>query len=278
MAYVDVLAPALTLDGDSAALTAAGEIASTCGAHVAALVVAVHMASVYADKGHTLSEVLADIAKGSRSEAGREREKIVAWLQQTPHDFEIRDVTVEAAVDEHEVVAHARLADLVVMARAAAHDRARRAMLEHVLFKSGRPVLLVPGEPPRERRWRRAVIGWNAKAEAVRALTAALPLLQRAEEVAVATVDASPSRGGHGQGPGREIAAHLARHGVNAVVRNLDSLGRGEAKTLLDEAVAFDADMLVMGAYGHSRTSEALFGGVTRDLLAAAPVPLFLMH
>lgn len=278
MSYVDILAPVITLEGDQPALAAAGEIASATGARAAALIVAVHLASVYAEEGHAFSEVLADIAKGSRSEAGRERAKLAAWLEQAPHDFEVRDVTVEGAVDEHEVLAYARVADLVVLARADAHDRARRAILEQVLFRSGRPVLLTPGAPSRERSWRRIVIGWNARPEAVRSVAAAMPLLERADEVVVATVDARPSRAGHGEGPGRDVAAHLARHHVNVTVRNLDSLGRTEAKALLDEAIAFDADLLVLGAYGHSRAREMLFGGVTRELLVASPIPLFLMH
>jgi nucleotide-binding universal stress UspA family protein len=278
MSFKDVLTPVVTIEDDEAALIAAGEVAAKCGARPAALIVAIHLASEFAKEARPLSEVLTDIARGSQSQAALEREKILAWLERSPHEFEVRDMTVESALHQDEAVAHARMADLVVMARGHAHAHARRMLLEHVLFRSGRPLLLVPEPPPRERRWDRALIGWSAKPEAVHAVTAALPLLQRAQEVVVATIDAVPSPSGHGQAPGRELAAYLARHGVRVEVRNIDGLGRSEAKALTDEALGFDADMIVMGAYGHSRAQEFLFGGVTRELLAASPIPLFLAH
>jgi nucleotide-binding universal stress UspA family protein len=112
----------------------------------------------------------------------------------------------------------------------------------------------------------------------MRAVSAALPLLRRAEAVAVATVDAVPSSTGHGDAPGRELAGYLARHGVPVEVRNLDSMGRSHARALLDEAQGFGADFVVLGAYGRSRASEFIFGGVTRELLLGSPLPLLMAH
>ena len=276
MAYKDILAPALTLHEDEAALVAAGEVAALFGAHAIALIVAVHLSSDFADAPHTLSDVLADIAAGSRSDAAREREKIVAWLEGASHDFEIRDVRIEGAVEQGEAEAHARVADLVVMARSESHKRARRMLIERTLFNAGRPLLLVPAAPVRQRRWKRFVIGWNEKAEAMRAVSAALPLLKQADETVIATIDAQPRV--HGEAPGRDLAAHLARHDVKVELRNLDGLGRDVQQVLIAEAVSADADAIVLGAYGHSRTQEMLFGGVTRALLAEAPLPLLLCH
>ncbi|MBY0564607.1 MAG: universal stress protein [Hyphomonadaceae bacterium] len=278
MIYKDIIAPVISLAEDEAALVAAGELASLFGTRATALIVAVHLASSYADEPHTLSEVLEDIAAGSRSAAARERQRLVDWLQKRPHDFEVRDVQVEGAVYQGHAEAHVRVADLVVMARAEAHQRARQALIERVLFRAGRPLLLTPAAPVRERRWERFVIGWNAKAEAMRAVSAALPLLQRAQEVIVATVDAKPNEAGHGEAPGHELAHHLAKHDVQVSVRNLDSMGREVEDALLAEVAAIGADALVLGAYGHSRAQEFLFGGVTRALLAEAPVPLLLSH
>jgi nucleotide-binding universal stress UspA family protein len=164
------------------------------------------------------------------------------------------------------------------MARGSVHQRARRAFLERVLFGAGRPMLLVPEAPVLERAWERFIVGWNASAEAMRAVSASLPLLMRAKEVVVATVDAKPSQAGHAEAPGHELAQHLARHGVKTDVRNLDGRGRSVEAALVDEAVALSADALVIGAYGHSRAREFLFGGVTRALLAHAQLPLLLSH
>jgi nucleotide-binding universal stress UspA family protein len=278
MAYKDILAPVITLEADESALTAAAEIAHAFETRATALIVAVHVASAFADQERPFSEVLADVARGTRNAAALERTKIVDWLEAAVHNFEVRDLTIEAAVDQNEVLAHARVTDLVVMARAETHAHARRALIEHVLFEAGRPLLLVPSAPRKPRAWKRALIGWNAKAQSMRAVSAALPLLQRAEAVAVATVDALPSRSGHGQAPGRELAAYLARHGVQVEVRNLDSMGRTEARALLDEAEGFGAEVMVMGAYGRSRASEFIFGGVTRELLLGSPLPVLMAH
>lgn len=278
MAYKDILAPVITLEADESALTAAAEIAHAFETRATALIVAVHVASAFADQERPFSEVLADVARGTRNAAALERTKIVDWLEAAVHNFEVRALTIEAAVDQNEVLAHARVTDLVVMARAETHAHARRALIEHVLFEAGRPLLLVPSAPRKPRAWKRALIGWNAKAQSMRAVSAALPLLQRAEAVAVATVDALPSRSGHGQAPGRELAAYLARHGVQVEVRNLDSMGRTEARALLDEAEGFGAEVMVMGAYGRSRASEFVFGGVTRELLLGSPLPVLMAH
>ena len=277
MTYRDILSPAIALAEDAAALTAAGEIAAKDNGRAIALIVAIHLGSEYADKVRPLSDVLMDAAAGARSHAAVSREDLVSWLRKQPHDFDVRDLTIENAVDQDQVVAHARLADLVVLARGPDHATARRALISDVLFKSGRPLLLVPSVL-KERHWDRFVIGWNASANAICAVMGAMPLLKKASLVVVATVDAIPSAAGHGEAPGHELAAYLARHGVAAEVRNLDGLGRPPERALCDEAMAVDADALVVGAYGHSRAQEFVFGGVTRALLATAPVPLLLAH
>ena len=97
-------------------------------------------------------------------------------------------------------------------------------------------------------------------------------------EQVVATVDAAPSASGHSEIPGHEIAAHLARHDVNVEVHNVDGLGRSHARALMDEAIAADADLLVLGAYGHSRAREFVLGGVTRELLTGSSIPLLMAH
>lgn len=276
MAYKDVLAPVIELEQDQAALVAASEVARRFEAHAVALIVAVHLASDFQRTPHALSDVLMDVAKGSQSHAALLRVALAGWLQKAPYPFEVRDVTIEGAVHEDQVVAHARVADLVVMTRGVSGDTAHRALIEDVLFKSGRPMLLVPARPLKERTWEKIVIGWNAKAQAVRAVTAAMPMLQAAKHVVVATIDAKPSKAGHAEAPGRDLAVHLARHGVHVEVRNIDSVGRSHGRVLQDEAEG--VDLLVLGAYGHSRAQEALFGGVTRELLADAPIPLLLAH
>jgi nucleotide-binding universal stress UspA family protein len=276
MSIKQILVPVLSLEEDREALAAAAILAERFDARATALIVAVHPGSEYAAESASLSAVLDDLTS-PRPQAMRRREDIVAWLDQGQRGdaFEVRDVQIERAVIENEVLAHARLSDLVVVAHSV--GRGRRALFEDILFRSARAVLLIPSGL-KAFAWNRVIIGWDAKNTAMRAIGGALPLLQSAKEVVVATVDAKPSASGHGAAPGHDLARYLARHGVSVDVRNIDGLGRGAGEALRGACRDFGAELLVMGAYGHSRAAEFVFGGVTRDFLANPPAPLLLAH
>lgn len=280
MSIKDILALAISLDADEAALKAAAVLSSQYEAHAVALVLAVHRGSDYAEPVAALSVVLEDLARDGRNEAAREHARIAEWLARRHGHFETRKLVIEDALLQREVVAYARRADLTIMTRpeAGAHEEAHEHVFEAVLFGSGRPVLLMPPGWDEESLTDRILIAWNAKREAARAVADALPLLTRAREVVIATIDAIPSDGGHGPVPGKDLAVHLERHGVDVRVNNIDGMGRTEAGALMDEAAAFDANLLVMGGYGHARAQEWLLGGVTQELTRSAGMPLFLSH
>lgn len=280
MAIKDILALAIRLEDDEPALRAATLLAGRFEAHATALILAIHAASTYAPEIAPLSRVLEDLASGARGVAARERRRIEAWLNEVPHQFELRDLLIEHALLRREVLAHARRSDLSIVTRAAApeSDRAHGDLLDAVLFGSGRPVLLMPPEWRGEHLFNTVVIGWDAKREAARAVHDALPLLRLARDVVIATVDAKPSSDGHGLTPGKDMAVHLGRHGVTVRVNNMDGMGRSEGRALLDCAISVGADMLVLGAYGHCRAEEWLLGGVTRELTQTSPTPLLLAH
>jgi len=174
------------------------------------------------------------------------------------------------------IVAHARYADLVIVARPVLEGpQARTVIPESLVFASGRPVLLLPSETP-PTIGRRIVVAWNASREATRAVADALPLLARAEAVEVLVVDPERHPGIHGEEPGADVARHLARHDVPVEVRTVASGGEGVGSVLLSRAATFRADLLVMGAYGHSRLTELVFGGATRLALHEAELPLLM--
>lgn len=273
----DLLSLAITIEADENALRAVADLAARFHAHAAVLIVSVWPGSEFADELRPLSEVLADLV-GPASSVETERAKIANWLERHAPDCEVRHIPVESAAVRDAAVAHARVSDLIVMCRSPSHARARRELIEDVLFKSGRPVLLLSPQSTRPLKWDRILIAWNAKAEAVRAVAAALPLLGAAESVRIVTVDALPSLVGHGEAPGRELAAYLARHDVKVELSNLDGRGRAHSEAISEAALDFDADLIVMGAYGHSRAGEFMLGGVSRDLLRGAQLPLFLAH
>ena len=175
-----------------------------------------------------------------------------------------------------EVGAHAYYADLVVIGRPehAAQTASAPGLAESLVLSSGRPILVFP---PRGTvsRIQRILVAWNATRESVRAVADALPLLARAEAVEVLVVD--PERHpGHGQEPGADIARHLARHGAQVEVQRVSSGGQDVGHFLLSRAAAFRADVLVMGAYGHSQVREWMFGSVTRTVLYEAGVPVLM--
>ena len=200
--------------------------------------------------------------------------------------FEQRVVDDEAAGG---ISVLARYADLVVISQYNANDKSPSVMRDfpaYVLLHSGRPVLIVPYAPPLPllappAAARNVLISWNASKEASRAVSAALPLLQRAEHVHVAIFDAKVHAAEHGEQPGAELLEYLARHGVQARVHLLDGGGvrRGDiGEALLSQAADLSADLLVMGAYGHSRLRETILGGVTRTILQSMTIPVLMAH
>ncbi len=182
----------------------------------------------------------------------------------------------EAVGAEEDVVARlGRVADLVVVGRALGDDDpTAAATLNAALLDTGRPVLVAPAKPPGG-VGRRIAIAWNGSAEAARAVGAAMPLLRNAG--AVVTILSIAEEGPSGLGAA-DLAAHLAWHGIAANVRNLDAKADSIGGALLDGALKAEADLLVMGAYTHSRWRQLILGGVTRHVLEHASIPVLLAH
>jgi nucleotide-binding universal stress UspA family protein len=175
-----------------------------------------------------------------------------------------------------DVAENAHYADLAVVGRAApaAQTAGPAGLVESLVLSSGRPVIMFPPQGT-VTRVRRIAVGWNARREAIRAVADALPFLVRAEAVEVLVVD-HERHPDHGQEPGADIARHLARHGTTVEVLRLPSGGEEVGRVLLSQAADFAADLLVMGAYGHSHLSDWMFGGVTRTVLREAGLPVLM--
>ena len=178
------------------------------------------------------------------------------------------------------VASHARFADLVVLPAPYAPESVDGAavVLEAALFNARTPVLVVPagsGEtvlPPRC-----IVLAWDQSNEALTATRLALPLLKAADQVVITVVDPG-AHGAERSDPGGLLCQFLVRHGVKAEVSVLAKTLPRIAEVLAREVADVSADMLVMGAYGHSRLREAILGGATRDTLEHSAVPVFLAH
>lgn len=176
---------------------------------------------------------------------------------------------------------HGRYVDLIVVGQPDPDDTEAalfRPLPEEVALAVGRPVLVVPYAGSWSEIGRRVLVAWDASREATRALNDAMPLLAGADAVTVLSIDPSDGPAGHGDIPGADIGLHLARHGVKATTETTVSAGIGIGNTLLSRASDLAADLLVMGAYGHSRARELLLGGATRTVLDSMTVPVLMAH
>ncbi len=179
---------------------------------------------------------------------------------------------------EEEVIQRASiLADLVVMARppSVADDPQFLVTLEAAVLGAGRPVLQVPPDsPPRSHVGRTVVIAWRSTSDCAHAVSAAEPFLAEAARIIIMT--AATNRTHPARAP--ELAGYLAWHGLDAEIHTVEPGTEKVGAALLEAAGSMGADLLVMGAYGHSRLRELLLGGVTRHIVSHATLPVLMAH
>ncbi|MEZ5778740.1 MAG: universal stress protein [Paracoccaceae bacterium] len=173
----------------------------------------------------------------------------------------------------------ARFSDLVVLSKPYGENGgpAAEAILEAVLFEGGAPVLVLPENYKGAAFGKRVVLAWNQSDEALRAARAALPILKSAANVDITIVN-PPTHGPERSDPGGLLSQLLARHGVHAEVSVLAKTLPTTSEIISRHALESDADLVVMGAYGHSRFREAILGGATRNMLEKAQLPVLMAH
>jgi nucleotide-binding universal stress UspA family protein len=275
LVHLDATAPA------GARLDIAAGLARRHDAHLVGLyvvdVMMPVMAAADAGSGAVLAEMLDRMRADALAEAATVEARFAAVLQREGIAGEWR--IAEGSTPEH-VALQARYADLAILGQADPEGTApaATATLEAVLFDSGRPVLVIPYAGSFATVGQRVLVGWNASAQASRAVHDALPLMAGAASVTVSAVN--PRRGidAHGDQPGADIARHLARHGLKVTVEHTVAPEIGAGDMLLNRASEISADLLVIGGYGHSRLRETILGGVTRTLLRQMTLPVLLSH
>ncbi|NNE85501.1 MAG: universal stress protein [Alphaproteobacteria bacterium] len=169
---------------------------------------------------------------------------------------------------------NAPFADLIVLGQPHEdyYDPATDSLVGNVSLSAGLPVLAVPREGDFGSFGKNVLVAWTPRRECTRAVRDALPFLQRAERVIVLRANASDD------GADVEIGAYLARHGVKADIEKVKAKDISVADAIIKTASSEDCDLIVMGAYGHSRSREYVFGGVTRDILRHMTVPTLFAH
>lgn len=173
----------------------------------------------------------------------------------------------------------ARFSDLVVLDRPYGEGKSysSEAILEAALFEGGAPVLVLPGRPRDAEFGKRVVLAWNQSDESLRAARAALPILKAAASVNITIID-PPAHGPERSDPGGMLSQLLSRHGIHAEVSVLAKTLPKASEVLSRHARDVNADLIVMGAYGHSRFREAILGGTTRNMLEMAEIPVLMAH
>jgi nucleotide-binding universal stress UspA family protein len=175
---------------------------------------------------------------------------------------------------------HARYADLVVLGQVDPDEPPYVGidLPEEVVLASGRPVLVVPHDWAPGSLGERVLIAWDASREAARAVSDAMPILEQAESVLVVSINPTSTPLGHGEAPGADIALHLARHGIEVKVQSVETDRMEIGGALLSFATDHGRDLLVMGAYAHSRVRELVLGGATRTILKSTTLLVLMAH
>jgi nucleotide-binding universal stress UspA family protein len=220
-------------------------------------------------------QLMAELVASSESNAATAAKSLTELSRQYAVTLDLRRCLTTPFAPPTPLVDLARLHDLVILP-VPESDTLGRSHIQAVLFDSGRPVVLLPSS----RKWLnwsgRILVAWDYSREAARALSDALPILATAKEVHVVTVFGEKPI--HTTAVATDLEKFLAAHGIKYDLRqvsfDVDDIG----DFLMRQAMELGADMLVMGAYGHSRLQEFIFGGATRTALLDPALPLFLSH
>lgn len=190
----------------------------------------------------------------------------------------------EAAVAQiaglsHLVAQRARFSDLVVMPKPYGENRGveNEAAVEAAMFDGKAPLLIMPDDANSGDIGKRVVVAWNQSSEALVAIRAALPVLKAAESVNIAIID-PPQHGPDRSDPGGALSQFLSRHGIRAEISVLAKTMPRVSDVLCRHVQDIKGDMIVMGAYGHSRFREAILGGATRNMLENTDVAVLMAH
>lgn len=278
MTYKTILA-VVGVDHSAEHLRAAAQVCASANAHLSLLIVKLAASPPIGDYAAAISidwlnERQRDVDKLDSCVA-----KATDVLTREGISFSVETKYTEAAWADDEIGERARYADLTLVGDGLMLDpELRSRTIDGTLFSSARPVLIMPKGKPARLDPKTVVLAWNSRLEAARAVREALDMLTSAKIVHVTMVDPRSAYGKNGEEPGADIAGYLARHGVSVSVERLPSGGHRVDDVINRFASDVGADMIVMGAYGHSRMRERVFGGVTRSMLENAVIPVLMAH
>jgi nucleotide-binding universal stress UspA family protein len=259
-------------------LKLAVRICEEAGAHLSVLVMGIALPVPVADPySATISDVWLEQRRVDLKQLEVRTAQVSAFLAASAVSADVASEYPEQGSADNVVGRRAQYVDLTLIGPGAlAAGGVGEKAIEGALFASGKPLLLAPEGTSPSLKPKRVLVAWNSGVEAARAVRESLDMLAAAEAVRVVLVDPVEGEERQGAEPGADIAAFLARHGVNVSVDRLPSGGRSVADVLRRHAVDTASDMIVMGAYGHSRLRERIFGGVTQSMIEKPSLPVLL--
>ncbi len=279
MAYKSLVTVLTDLEMDGAALQAAIKVAHQEDAHLDVLCLGIDRTQPGFYYAGANALVIQENLVSAQEDAVKLEHAVTKRMKGEDIRWAVQPATAQTAWLTSAVAHQTRLADLVILPKPYGEGRGHESevITEAALFDGHVPVLVMPDKGEWPDPVRRAIIAWNESAEALCAIRAAMPILQRAETVDIAIID-PPPHGPDRSDPGGQLSQMLARHGVRAEVSVLAKTMPRVSDILCRHCTDIGADLIVMGAYGHSRFRESILGGATRNMLELADVPVLLAH
>ncbi len=279
MAYRTITTLLTDMKLNAASLAAAGRLAAANEAHLDALCLGLDRTQPGFYYAGPSAMVVQDNMSQAREDAVRLEKEVQTQLDGALFNYTTTGLSAQMVALPGLVAHRTRFSDLVVLPQPYGEGRGHdlEAITEAALFNGAVPVLIVPDGAEVTGQFKNIVIAWNESAEALRAIRAALPFLQAADLVSIAIID-PPQHGPERSDPGGALSQMLARHGVRAEVSVLARTMPRVSDILNRHVRDKDADLVVMGAYGHSRFRESILGGATRHMLEVAEVPVLMAH
>ena len=280
MSYKTILVSLNEVGRLSELVAAAVTLARATQAHVSGLYV-VPAVQVYPSVGF---EAAPQVFEGNRSYFKDNAQRVKQAFEEAmrrenlSHDFHQVDARTPVIADE--VVASGRVADLVIVSATNPEEitGVERDFAEQTVMALGRPVIVLPYKGKAALSLDEVIVGWDGGREAARAAFDALPLLKKAGKVRIVRVDPQKDPSLRGSVAGADRAEALSRHGVKAEAQGYPTDGQDEGQALMRCAEDAGAGLIVMGAYGHSRLAEFIFGGATRFVLNRLVCPVLMSH
>ena len=246
-------------------------------AHLAVLVVALAAPPPIGDYAAVVSDAWLQERQADMDMLQKRTAVVTALLASSPVSSDVSSEYPEEAGADDVIGRRARYADVTLLGpELLSRGILKSKAIEGALFSSGKPLLLVPEGSAPTLKPKRIMVAWDSRIEASNAVARSLDLLSAADNVHLVLVDPLEGETGQGAEPGADLATYLARFGVKVTVDRVPSQGRTAAATLRQHAIDISADLLVMGAYGHSRLRERIFGGVTRSMIDEPPLPILM--